>query len=130
MTEITVNGVVVSTSGSVIIATPFESDGSEFCSIGSGGAGDFSVNSFDAVGNALVNSDFYFVVFKTTGTTDPPMSAELRNESKESKYGSMEAWRKKDPIGFEAWRQKFVAWQFEQMKPAPYDAPVDRAPLP
>lgn len=117
--EIDILGVSGSTSNLVVVATPIENGGTEFCSIGGTQNADFRVNTYDVLSSSLVNSAFNFIVYRSGSYLPPDLPPAAR------KYGDIEAWQKADPMGFEGYRKASIEAERKANAFVPPDLPVD-----
>ena len=106
--EINIQGLDDQIFSMIILATPQESDGSEFCSYTLANNGEVKIQVFDAVTNALINSAFSFVIFRTTGFTASPASL-TRPDMGSAK--DFEQWHRQDPVGFKRFRRAYQDWE-------------------
>jgi len=109
------------------VAVPFDTGSGESVTLKQPSVGgDIGIIIWEPDGTTKTNSDFSFVVFKSDLLALPQGAPpELANPPGLRRYGDTEEWSKRDPIGFEAWRKKYVAWQLEQTKVQPFEAPAD-----
>lgn len=108
-----------------VVAIAFDSANQEVCTVDfASSSGDFDINVWRD-GNVATSSDVSFVVYRGGGFGAMNMPQDLSRPSQLKKYGNTEVWARKDPVGFEAWRKRYVAWQREHFKPASPSTPVD-----
>lgn len=124
--DIDISGITLSAGFFVVVATAFDGNGQEVVAQGSPASGDVRLVVRDVVANAVEDSDFQFVVYRTSNViAGPPQPGEPGRPRELDRYGDYETWQKRDPKGFESWRKKYVAWQREQMRSNPYQPPTD-----
>ncbi|MBS1715458.1 MAG: hypothetical protein JST30_14100 [Armatimonadetes bacterium] len=123
---IDIAGIAVSNPNELsVVAIPFDGSNQEACTVDfPSGTGDFDINVWRD-GNTAANSDVSFVVYRGGGFGALNMPEGLSNPAQLKRYGNTEVWAKKDPVGFEAWRKRYVAWQVAELKARQADVPVD-----
>ncbi len=124
--DIDISGVSLNAGAFVVVAMTFDSSAQELVTQASPASGDVRLVVRDLGSNALEDSDLQFVVYRTSNViAGPPPAGEPGRPKQLDRYGDYETWQKRDPKGFEAWRRQYVAWQREQMRSQPYEAPTD-----
>lgn len=116
--DIDVQGITIANPNLLAItAIAFENGGDQYCSQAFATNGDFRINVFDQSSNALVDSDFSFVVYRPQGFgAGPQLPDYLENPAQLKKFGDFEAWQKADMKSFQKWFDAKQTWIKEQAR--------------
>jgi hypothetical protein len=119
--DIDVLGVSLPYSSLVAIATAEESDGSEFCSYTAPATGEVRFQVFDAISNALNDSNFAFVIYRVAGILSPPAGLVTPNMGSAKDF---ESWQRQDPAAFDKFRRAYQDWEREALATQPTSLPT------
>jgi|GEM_PF-3072708 len=85
------------------------------------------VNFRDISNGSPTDTAFQFIIFRTSGNQQyPPMPEDLQNPPELREYHSREAWQRADPLSYESYRARSIAWQRAQAEVARTTLPEGR----